>query len=789
MARKFEKNNLTQNLNYLGLDLEKLPKLPAYTKLDFRPSKTYSDENNYKTYRYLDVNEIKILLTPTNRLDLLEEKYLKAAPLEVYLNPEDQDDMERHAVLLDMLKNINKEEIERIEKEQEEFQNQIPFKVRYDKNYLWQIYYSEFTDQYFMLVPTKETNYSCFFYLLKKQIENSGKKKADKIYVPICYMEYDGKYLKRSEITDLENYLWLFTKDWATIHEVYDIKNKLSIQIVGTTNVYEGIKSSYKIALENAEEAGAAYKLIKALFILQTELPNEYHFKVKINEKGSIDFYYKDQHITYESLSKFIKKECDLLRDNIETVVEENNKLSKAKQELLKITNEKYLIYLKKEKQITLFMQCKKSFLGKISYYLKTRKSMTKTEDTAKSNASIDEKSAAIEETDITQYEPIPDKDLYTIDDLIQYYKRYNNYQTQLKNNQLDIKALENKNQNMEMRIKNADLYLKEIDNHKKSIFEFWKFTKKDDVLTLNKAEEESQEDNIKLEKTFSYEEDLEDLGKQLDMMQREKLTNKECDAVYIANTEILKDINVLLDKNGKNQLTDSFQQTKEKFAKERLSFYEEDFDIFGGASKDKAQVLKEKSHRESARNEYKILDITNETTIDDYIKALKEILEDVKQAVKKINTPVSVSIYKKSAFGKSTHASHGAKQKKLNLVTSEISEQNFLRNKAESEELKGIQVYHIDPVNAVMEQKKDVTLYRINIKSQSEMLFLTNIIFFNNERKTLPIGMDLSDKVLIDHQDLELEFIRQDDFIINEEVGYSCQSKKVSVLEYNLKV
>lgn len=40
------------------------------------------------------------------------------------------------------------------------------------------------------------------------------------------------------------------------------------------------------------------------------------------------------------------------------------------------------------------------------------------------------------------------------------------------------------------------------------------------------------------------------------------------------------------------------------------------------------------------------------------------------------------ISQNKKNAFGISTHASHGTEHRKFNLVTSEISKRNFLRNK-----------------------------------------------------------------------------------------------------------
>ena len=73
-------------------------------------------------------------------------------------------------------------EIEKIDKEQANLNKNIPFKVKFHGNYLWQIYYAENTDKYFMIVPTEDTDYSTFFYLLKKQIEN---KKTGKIFVPV----------------------------------------------------------------------------------------------------------------------------------------------------------------------------------------------------------------------------------------------------------------------------------------------------------------------------------------------------------------------------------------------------------------------------------------------------------------------------------------------------------------------------------------------------------------------------------------------------------------------------
>ncbi len=50
----------------------------------------------------------------------------------------------------------------------------------------------------------------------------------------------------------MENYLWMFTKDWPLIYEVYDKNEELSIQIIGETNVYGKIKTPYKIELKTS---------------------------------------------------------------------------------------------------------------------------------------------------------------------------------------------------------------------------------------------------------------------------------------------------------------------------------------------------------------------------------------------------------------------------------------------------------------------------------------------------------------------------------------------------------
>lgn len=280
--KKADSNKDIENkLEYLSLDLDNIPKdIKKYKPLEFRIPKFY-DEKQYRQYRYVPIKNIQILLSPTHRLDEIDEKYKKASPLAEYLDSQSEENILKYTTFLNMLKSFNIDEVERIAEEQEKLNKKIPFKVKYENNYLWQIYYSENTDQYFMLVPTEDSDYSTFFYLLKKQLE---KRRTGKIFVPIRNVDYTSTYLKKSEYEDIENYLWLFTKDWPLIYEVYDKKNNLSIQIVGETEVYQKVKSQYRIKLSTAEEANHFYKLLKAMFILQTELPHYFMFRTDIGK-------------------------------------------------------------------------------------------------------------------------------------------------------------------------------------------------------------------------------------------------------------------------------------------------------------------------------------------------------------------------------------------------------------------------------------------------------------------------------------------------------------------------
>ena len=192
MPRKTFKGN-TENLNllknkisYIGFELEKVPEfLKDFTPLNYNVPKVY-DETSYKVYKYVDVKNIDIMITPKDRLDELSERYATASPLFTYMKPENNEDIEKYAYFLKMINQTNTYDIEKIEEEQENFQKEIPIDVKFPNNFKWQVFYSEYADRYFMLASTKETDNSTMFYLLKKKIEanKSRKKSPTTVFIP-----------------------------------------------------------------------------------------------------------------------------------------------------------------------------------------------------------------------------------------------------------------------------------------------------------------------------------------------------------------------------------------------------------------------------------------------------------------------------------------------------------------------------------------------------------------------------------------------------------------------------
>ena len=727
------KEDIKEKLNVLGLDLENLPTFLTETNpIIFNPSRLNNDKE-LKVYKYVPIKDIEIYCTTAHRDDPIKEKYSKSMPLGRFIE-ESEHDSEKSVELLNVFERISDISIKRVALEQSKMADKIPFTVHYPKNQLWQIYYSADTDRYFMLVSLKEDTFDELFYLLKKKIEAEQKDKNEKVFVPISYVNYSEQYLSNKEINDIENYLWVFTKNWSLTYEVHDLDDKLTVQIVGETPIYDSLKTMYKIILRSNEEADEFYKLIKALFILQTELGSRYNFTTQINESNGIEFFYEGKKITYGDLPEFIKEKYIETEAEIKKFNQKSFKLEHKLKDLKAELKKEEAEYFIKQKEISTYLECKKTFFGKVKYFFSKKKNKPKEEI-----EEVENKEETKEPKPIQGY--TDDKKYHTIDDLVTVQALYEKSERYVKDLNQDIKALELKIVNTKKKIENATLYIKEIDQHKKSLFDFWKFANKDEVLELDAGDEIYDGNAQKIKKKFDYEYDFEDLGIAYDKLQRTKFSKQELDSIYLASTNVLPIINML--KNGdmdKEVIEEQLRSLKSEYFTSSNSTLcsKVDLDICR-TNRDETtpgKYLNNKSHRENEKDKFQILNINKKIDIFDFTEKLQLMTSSLNEAMHKIKFDYDMPIYKVGSINEKLH--------KTDFSVFNINAEREIEsydNKFETA----------------------VKLFKLNFKEGYPAIFLTNATYYDNTNNTLPNGMDVTSKVIIDANMFEYELVKKE--------------------------
>ena len=273
----------------------------------------------------------------------------------------------------------------------------------------------------------------------------------------------------------------------------------------------------------------------------------------------------------------------------------------------------------------------------------------------------------------------------------------------------------------------------------------------------LNEPENE-ETTHREIEKNFDYDEDIEELGKKLDKKNRANFSKEELDSIFIASTENLQDINCL--RNGeKDNFEESIKSLKEEALKTEILFASEEFDIFGSMSEDQTKIntLGNTKHREVKKNKFRILDITKNTTNEQYIQRLKEITMAMDKALDKAKFDIKLNAFYAS--------------------TSQVDNKNYT-------------ILYINPKNALDEVKNidKINLYNIKLNEKTKAIALTNSTYYDNKNRTLPVGMNLSDKILIDMSKQKLELKKQKLFRINQEIDeIKVKTKIICVYEYEV--
>ncbi len=300
------------------------------------------------------------------------------------------------------------------------------------------------------------------------------------------------------------------------------------------------------------------------------------------------------------------------------------------------------------------------------------------------------------------------------------------------------------------MKINNADEYIKNIDAHKKSIFEFWRFTKKEEIKLLSEGTtfvEEKKKNKIK--KTFNFDTDFEDIGKQFDLAERNLLNKQETDCVYIATTKILEDINLVLNKQ--KIPIEHLENLKKELKEENKG---KKIDIFGSImeSQEKIKTLGNIRHRENEKNIFPILLIKEDTTLEEYSNILEGVIETINRAMKKFEIIIDIPVYMVG-----------------NL------EDDF-------------KVFYINPEEALEKARNTETnLYKINLLEGTKAIPLSNIMYYNNDNQTLPLGMNITSGILLNLKKIKLKNMGSDENYKLEFKTEKIRALKLNIFEYGV--
>jgi len=316
--------------------------------------------------------------------------------------------------------------------------------------------------------------------------------------------------------------------------------------------------------------------------------------------------------------------------------------------------------------------------------------------------------------------------------------------------------------------------YIKEISIEKKSLIGFFKYTNKDRKDTISKPETEFKEE--KLYKTFNYELDFLKFAEDIDRDIRKKLDSSEISSIYLAINGMLKYMNKYREyiKNNEKEDRDSnnstynieeYYQELELYLKELKNMYIQaygenavDYDIFGNSQNFKTtRYLRERAFREEDRELYKEMKFKKDMNLEDLKDIIKENLDKIQNAISKIKIDMEVDIYK------------------IGNWTSKLKENN-------------IEIYNLnineEKIN-IGKEDKTYNLYHLNIPAESNMLPLTNIVFYTNNNKTLPEGMDVSTQVIIDMSKYNFVVSEYINTKINISEGIYSKTKNLNIYRY----
>ena len=254
-----------------------------------------------------------------------------------------------------------------------------------------------------------------------------------------------------------------------------------------------------------------------------------------------------------------------------------------------------------------------------------------------------------------------------------------------------------------------------------------------------------------------------------MDKIQRDILSKEELDSIYLTTTNQIEIMNKLKTNTTEPKELDKWlKQIKTDLKNEKDMTEEEVVDIFGGLSEDtrKVKKLANKSHREQPKNKYSILKISKSIKTVDYKVALNNAIRTIDKAINKNQLGQEISAYEWT------------------------EEENIDPNK--------INIFNLDPEKEIEEALKatentKINLYKMNLNKGINVIAFSNCVYFDNQNKTLPLGMDKDTRILTKILDTDIQLnskktVRVGRLEDEKDEASKLIIKTINILEYTVK-
>ena len=149
-------------------------------------------ENNMKkVYKYIPISKIDVMVTNHSRNDKIKDKLRDAMPIVKYIYSKE-------------FKDYDNQKYEEIDHLQKQLLEKEPFKIIYEEDIFYEIYYMKEENRYILLICTEDIVFKEIQYMLQKKAEYYISRKEEYIYAGIVNLEYSENFLYKEEIEELE---------------------------------------------------------------------------------------------------------------------------------------------------------------------------------------------------------------------------------------------------------------------------------------------------------------------------------------------------------------------------------------------------------------------------------------------------------------------------------------------------------------------------------------------------------------------------------------------------------